>query len=307
MKKILIKKENIGMRIDKFLSQEFFIYTRGEIIRSIKDGKVLINTQKIKPSYILKIDDEITIVNFAEKNKKIIPNKKIVLEIVFKNEDIVIINKQAGIKVHPSDFAETETLVNGLLAGFPEIENVNDGSVGSGLRPGIVHRLDKDTSGLMVVARNQQTFDELKRLFKNRLIEKKYVAICEGVFDKKQGTIEKAIARAANYRKQIVAKKNTHTKIRPAVTEYKILAEKNNYSVVEIVLKTGRTHQIRVHMASVGHSVIGDTLYGGKNQKIKYKKVSRQLLHSKDLEFELWNKKYLFSTPLPLDMKIFSN
>ena len=150
----------------------------------------------------------------------------------------------------------------------------------------------------MVIARNKKTFDELKKKFKDRIVSKKYVAICEGIFEKKQGVIKKPIARSSNYRKQIIAKKNTKTKIRPAETEYKVIKESKEYSFVEVVPKTGRMHQIRLHLASVGHPVVGDLLYKNRGDKDKAK---RQLLHAEKLEFEIFNKKYIFSVPLPQD------
>jgi len=301
MNKITIEKEQAGKRIDKFLAEEFFFYTRGEIIKKIKSGQVLINGQKIKPSYILKENNVVTAIKFEKTEKKLIPNKKVNFNIIFKDKNIIIINKPAGLKVHPSNFAETETLVNELLAKFPEIENVDDKSPGSELRPGIVHRLDKDTSGVMVIARNQETFDELKKLFKNKLIEKKYVAVCEGIFNKKEGIIEKPIARASNYRKQVIARKNTSTKVREAITNYKIIKECGSYSIVEVSPKTGRMHQIRIHLSSIGHPVVGDLVYAEKTPKIIGKKVKRQLLHARELKFELFGKKYAFSAPIPKD------
>ncbi|HOW60544.1 MAG TPA: RluA family pseudouridine synthase [Candidatus Moranbacteria bacterium] len=300
MQNIVVKKKFADIRLDKFLSKEFFSHTRGEIIKKIKEEKISVNGKKTKPSYILKENDIVGLKNFSKEgaDKKLIKNSKIPLEIIFENSDIVVINKQAGIQVHPSHNEKINTIANALLAHFPEIAKVHDDSVGGESRPGIVHRLDKDTSGVMVIARNKKTFNELKKKFKDRSISKKYVAICEGIFEKKQGVIKKPIARSSNYRKQIIAKKNTKTKIRPAETEYKVIKESKEYSFVEVVPKTGRMHQIRLHLASMGHPVVGDLLYKNRGDKDKAK---RQLLHAEKLEFEIFNKKYTFLVPLPQD------
>jgi 23S rRNA pseudouridine1911/1915/1917 synthase len=300
MNKITIKKEQAGMRIDKFLSMEFFLYSRGEIIKKIKNGEVLVNAKKIKPSYTLADGDVIELKNFSkEKNDTLIANKKIPLKILFKDKNIIVINKQAGIQVHPSHNEKQNTIVNALINHFPEIIDVHDDSIDGKFRPGIVHRLDKDTSGVMVIARNKKVFNELKNNFKNKIIEKKYVAICQGIFAEKEGTIEKPIARSASYRKQVIARKNTKTTIRKAVTNYKVVKKYRNYSLVEVFPKTGRMHQIRIHLASIGHPVAGDLVYGSRSL------AKRQLLHAKELKFELFGKKYVFSTPIPQDFKEF--
>jgi len=294
-----------GQRIDLFLKEGVFFsseMTRGEIIRNIKNGNILVNEKKIKPSYILKIKDKIKI-NIPKKAKKLIANRNIFLKIIFKDKNIIVINKPAGLKVHPNAFEERNTLANGLVCKFPEIENVNDKSLGSELRPGIVHRLDKDTSGIMVVARNQKVFDELKNLFQARKVIKKYLTIVHGHLKNKNGVIEKALAKASNYKKQIIAGKKTRTKVRPAITEYNVIKEFNGFSLLEVKPKTGRTHQIRIHLASIGHPVIGDKIYSKKVYD-KDIKLGRQLLHAKELEFELFGEKYRFESELPKEFRI---
>lgn len=299
MKKIIIQKNNSGIRIDKFLKEEVFFndkITRGEIIRQIKIGNILLNGKKIKPSYILKIGDEV-IINIPKKNTELVPNKNIKLEIIFQDKNFIIINKPAGMQVHPSNKNETDTLVNGLICKFPEIKTVGDDPK---IRPGIVHRLDKDTSGVMVIARNQEAFNKLKDKFKNREITKTYWALVYGKLENKSGIINKPIARAGNYKKQTIASAKTKTKIRPAVTEYKILKEFENYSLIEAIPKTGRMHQIRIHLASIGHPVIGDEKYILKNISANENTV-RQMLHAKNIEFKLNGKKYKFEAELPAD------
>lgn len=301
MKKIIVNIKNSGIRIDKFLAKEFFSHglTRGEIIRSIKEGNTLVNAKKIKPSYVLKENDVIE-VNIEKRHKKIIPNPKIIIKKIYKDENIIVIDKPAGISVHPGSAEQNNTLVNGLIAKFPGLENIHDNMGDSYLRPGIVHRLDKETSGVMVIAGNMKSFEELKNLFKFGKITKKYIALVHGKLKEKSGVIKKPIARAATYKKQVIAGRKTKTLIRPAITEYKVIKEFANTSLLEAIPKTGRMHQIRVHLFSIGHPVAGDKIYKLKKQKSL---DSRHLLHAQSLKFDLFGKHYSFSSPLPRDFK----
>lgn len=313
--KTIIEKKYSGERIDKFLSsfakasadkeKEFFangIITRGEIKKQIRDGNILINKKTTKPSYVLKVGDQIEI-NFEKKDNKVIPNEKTDFKILYQDKNIIVIDKPAGLQVHPSTKDEKNTLINGLLYKFPEIENVGEDPT----RPGIVHRLDRETSGVMVAAKNQKTFLELKKKFQKREIQKTYWAVVLGNFgeDEKKGIIEKPLAKAKNYKKQVIAGGKTTTKVRPAITQYEVLQEFPEYSLVEAQPKTGRTHQIRVHLFSIGHPVLGDSLYKAKKMKISLVAPSRHLLHAKKLEFELFGKKYAFESDLPSDFEHF--
>jgi len=305
MDKIVIKKENSGERIDKFLKQEFFSFSRGEILRQIKSGNVKVNDVLVKPSYTLKENDVLEI-RLVKKNKEVFSNENVEFEIVHEDENIIVINKPAGLQVHSSAKNETDTLVNGLVFKFPEIKNIHDGSEGAFLRPGIVHRLDKETSGVMVIARDEKSFWELKDKFKNRKVEKKYVVIVYGKFAKteKVGIIDKPLARSTSYRKQVVAGLKTKTIIRSAITEYHVLKEYADYSLVEVTPRTGRMHQIRAHMNSIGHPIVGDKIYFDKKNK-KRIETSRHLLHAKSLEFELFGQKHFFEAKLPKDFEMF--
>ncbi len=301
MKKIIINENNKGIRIDKFLVKEFFSLglTRGEVIRNIKDGSILVNNKKVKPSYKLNENDQITATIKKQKNK-IIPNPKIETKITYRDENIIVVDKPAGISVHPGSTEQDNTLVNGLIYKFPELENVHDNIGDSYLRPGIVHRLDKETSGVVVIAGNMKAFEELKNLFKFGKITKKYIALVHGKLKEKSGVIEKPIARAATYKKQVIAGRKTKTLIRPAITEYKVLREIDHYSLLEVIPKTGRMHQIRVHLFSIGHPVAGDKIYKLKKQEVF---ASRHLLHAQNLKFNLFGKHYSFSSLLPRDFK----
>ena len=314
MKKIIITQENSQQRIDRFLvsafakatadKKELFSsgMTRGEIIRNINSGQVLLNGDPTKPSHMVKKNDEIKI-DIKKEDKKLIPNKKVKLEIIYSDKNIIVINKPAGLQVHPVRL-EQDTLANGLLAQFPEIKNITDGSKDSELRPGIVHRLDKYTSGILIIARNQTTFDELKKLFQSRKIKKEYLALVFGKLKNKKGVIEKPLARSQNYKKQIIAGPRTRTKIRPAVTEYEVLKEYADYSLVAARPKTGRTHQIRVHLSALGHPIVGDSKYKLKKFKT-IGKANRQLLHAKKIRFSLLGKEYSFQVPLSQDFNLF--
>ncbi|HAR99506.1 MAG TPA: RNA pseudouridine synthase [Candidatus Moranbacteria bacterium] len=303
MKKIIVKEENAGQRIDRFLAREFFLYSRAEIIKKIKKGEVLVNGKIIKPSYVLEEGNAIMLENFSKKesDNDLFANKDIKLDIIFENEDVVVINKQAGLQVHPSFNEKKNTLVNALLAKYPQIINVHDGSVGAELRPGIVHRLDKDTSGIMVIALNVEAFLALKENFKNRTIQKQYLAIAKGIFIEKEGIIEKSIAKSSSYKKQIIARSNTKTVIRPAETHFKVLKDLGEYSLIELTPKTGRTHQIRIHLASIGHPIVGDNIYGKEAEGV----ALRHLLHAQKLKFSLFEKEYEFVAPLAQDFEEF--
>jgi 23S rRNA pseudouridine1911/1915/1917 synthase len=304
MKKITIKEDEAGRRIDKFLKKEFFSYSRGDIIKKIKMGEVLVNNEKIKPSYELKIGDEIQL-ELSQKKENLFLNSEIKLNIIYEDSQVIVIDKEANIQVHPGYNEKENTLVNALVYNFPEIISIGDGSADSWLRPGIVHRLDKETSGVLIVARTQEAFDELKEKFKNREIEKKYLAITWGKFLQKKGIIDKALAKSADHKKQIIANERTKTKTRDAVTEYSVSQEFKNYSLVEVFPKTGRTHQIRAHLASIGNPIVGDKIYGLNMEKPKIVKVKRQMLHAEKLKLELFGKKYSFKSAIPDDFKKF--
>jgi len=315
MEKIIVEAKNAGERIDRFLAKEFFLYSRANIIKRIKNGEVLVNNKPIKPSYTLEEGNTIMLENFfrEQEDQSLVGNMNIPLAILFENEDMVVINKQAGLQVHPSFNEKKNTLVNALLSRYPEIINVHDEGTDAQQRPGIVHRLDRDTSGVMVIARNLEAFCALKESFKNRNMEKKYLAVAKGIFTEKEGVIDKPIAKASSYKKQIIARHNTKTVIRPAETHFKVLEEFENCTLVELSPKTGRTHQIRIHLASIEHPIVGDVIYGlssakaDKKEKVDLPVISaqRQLLHAQKLKFELFGKVYDFAAPIPADFDTF--
>lgn len=295
-----------GVRVDKFLARELDDKTRGDVIRMINADAITINSSKIKPSYKLKGDETIEIGEYKEISDEIIPNKNIVLDVIDSNDNFVVINKQRGLQVHPSHREREQTLVNALLAAFPQIAKVGDDSE----RPGIVHRLDKDTTGLLVVAKNNETFDALKELFQKRKVQKTYHALVFGTFDDKKGIIDAPIARAESYTKQKIAIGKYKGDSKEAQTEYEVLHEfvlsdELSFSLVEVKPKTGRTHQIRVHMAHIGHPLVGDARYYTKNERrislddFNEYDPSTFYLHAKELQFALDDEELNFSAKYP--------
>ena len=306
LQEIEVKKEEKGKRIDKFVVSLLNDVTRGQIIKMIKNSVITVNNAKIKPSYRLKGNEKVQISEIKEKDDKILPNKNIILDIIENNEDFAIINKQRGLQIHPSHREREKTLVNALLAHFPEISTVGEDME----RPGIVHRLDKDTTGLLVVAKNQKTFENLKKIFQERKIQKTYYTLVFGSFNKDSGIIDAPIARATSYTKQKIAFGKYKGDAKEAQTEFKVLREYTlsseiTISLVEVKPKTGRTHQIRVHMAHIGHPLVGDSRYYTKNEhKLNIEELNEYdpstfYLHAKELDFVLNGKEYNFKVQYP--------
>ncbi|HHW58065.1 MAG TPA: RluA family pseudouridine synthase [Clostridia bacterium] len=281
------EKDDEGKRIDVFLAAELD-YTRSYIKKLIVDGLVLVNGKTVKPSYKVKENDEV-VVNIPEAEKIDVLPENIPLDILYEDDDIIVINKPQGMVVHPAPGNYSGTLVNALLYHCKNLSGIN-----GILRPGIVHRLDKDTSGVMVVAKNDKAHISLSNQIKERSVLKKYIAIVEGAIKDEEGKIEAPIGRHPFDRKKMAVIEDG----RYALTLYKVLERFKENTLVEAVIKTGRTHQIRVHMAYIGHPVVGDPVYGFKKQKFK---LEGQALHSRVLGFMHPTKGvYMeFEAPLP--------
>lgn len=227
------------------------------------------------------------------------------LNIIYEDKDVIVLNKQAGISVHPSVNEPKGTLIDALLAKYPELKGVGEDP----LRPGIVHRLDKDTSGLLVVARNQKTFEFLKKEWQSSQVIKKYLALVWG-HPKDKGEIKSELTRSLkDFRRRMVIRSDKNRtkelKGKLAITEYKVVKSYKGFSLVEVFPKTGRMHQIRIHMASLGHPVVGDKVYG-KRREISggLSPVGRQFLHAFYLSFSLPDgKKLALETDLPEDLE----
>lgn len=259
------------IRCDVFLSEKISNLSRTSIQKLIKEKLVFVNGKNIKPNVILEIGDEIT-VSIPDKKEITLVAEDIALDIVYEDDYIIIINKPRNMVVHPAAGNEEHTLVNALL-NHCKLSMINSE------RPGIVHRLDKDTTGLIVCAKDDETHLKLVEMFSNREINKKYLAICNGSFSKENGFIDKPIGRDEKDRKKMSVKSKSG---KEALTEYNVLTSNLKYSLVNVTLHTGRTHQIRVHFSSLNHPIVGDETYGNKNEKIK---ANGQMLHSYYLEF----------------------
>lgn len=285
-----IKVENSGDRIDKYLAKNLEL-SRSTIKKLIDENKVFVNGQAVKSSYKVSIDDLI-VFTYIEEKIKLVP-KKMDLDIIYEDESILVVNKKKDTIVHPASNDQQDTLVNGLIYKYPELKDLDP------VRPGIVHRLDKDTSGALVVAKNKEAFDNLVDQFTKRQVVRKYYALVHGRIEN-EIEIDKKIGRNEKDRiKMAVNEKNGKEAI-SLVSPIKIF---NDYTLVEVELKTGRTHQIRVHMASINHPVVGDLVYGRANKF----GIKTQLLHAYCLEFihPRTGETIKIATDLPDDFKDF--
>lgn len=268
----VVTNEFKGIRLDVYLSELLDEWTRSSIKRQIDNGGVLINGKKTKAGYLLREGDEITI-DFVEDNRldDVLP-ENIPLDVVYEDRDIVVINKPQGMVVHPAPGSYNGTLVNALLYKFGEMSDIN-----GKIRPGIVHRIDKDTSGLLVVAKNNSAHEKLAKQIAVHSCFRKYIALLEGVVKQDEGTIKTFIARDPKDRKKMAVTSAG----REAISHYKVLERYANYTLMSFQLETGRTHQIRVHSKHIGHPIVGDKTYGFTKQKFS---LNGQLLHAKELE-----------------------
>ena len=260
--------DNEGLRLDSYLSIELEL-SRSKIQKLIKDNCVSVNGKSVKSNYLVKLNDIIEVNDDLSYEIDII-GEDINLDIVYEDDDLLIINKASGMVVHPAPGHYTGTLVNALIYKYGNL-------TADKFRPGIVHRLDKDTSGLMIVAKNEEMLEKLSLMISNKEVERKYLAIVDGVIKNDSGEIVAPIGRDRNNRQKMAV---TDTNSKSAVTHFKVLERFNNNTLIECILDTGRTHQIRVHMAYIGYPVCNDPLYGrGKCT------LFGQMLHSYSIKF----------------------
>ncbi len=272
----VVDKDNVSKRLDIYLSENLEDVTRSYIKTLIDDSKILVNNKKEKSGYKLKLNDIID-VTLEEKKSENIVAQDIPLEILYEDDDIIIVNKPKGMVVHPANGNYTGTMVNSLMYSHQgKLSSIN-----GVIRPGIVHRIDKDTSGILVVAKNDNAHKKLAAQFKVHSIKRKYVALVKGIIKEDSLTIDMPIGRSVKDRKKMTV---TNKNSRSAVTHIAILKRfySSNVTLVEAELETGRTHQIRVHMAYIHHPLVGDEIYGKKDNKFK---VQGQMLHAKYLGF----------------------
>ncbi len=283
------------IRIALYLTQKEIYPSRAQIRNLIAQGKIRVNNNKVRPSYILKNGDVIDLALPENKELKI-KAEAIPLDIIYEDEHLVVVNKPADMIVHPAGKICSGTLVNALLYHCQDSLS----GIGGVIRPGIVHRLDKNTSGLMVAAKNNLAHLDLSRQIKDHKVTKKYIALVHGNMKDDSGIIDAPIGRSLKNRKKMVV--TAEGKSREAITHFKVLKRFSGFTLVEATLRTGRTHQIRVHLAFIGFPIVGDQLYGHRRQGLN---IHRQALHSYVLGFvHPSSKKYMeFSAPLPQDIQ----
>lgn len=281
--------------------------SRACVARALKEGKILLNNTPVLPRTVVATHDILTInVDIFETVvRSVEPQDSVAIRKLFEDERIVVLEKGAGVQMHQGGSHTGATVAGWLLHHYPELEYVGEDP----LRPGIVHRLDRDTSGVLVVAKDNESFQALKKSFQERLVEKTYVALVYGHLRALEGSIDASLMRKPGElrRRAIDSKQYQGTlpgNTRTALTFYRVIARYEEYDLVELTPKTGRTHQLRVHLAFLGHPVVGDKLYAFKEVKRKELLLpERQLLHASQLAVSLFDKKYQFHSSLPQDFR----
>lgn len=289
MEKYIVDKEENGKRLDVYISNQNEKITRTAAQRLIEQENILVNGKKQKVSYKVSNGDIITIQEVEAKNIEL-KAQEIPIEIIYEDKDIIVVNKPKGMVVHPANGNPDGTLVNAIMA----ICKDSLSGIGGEIRPGIVHRLDKDTSGLLIVAKNDIAHVKMSEQIKNHEVKKTYIALVRGIVKENEATINMPIGRSISDRKKMAVTK----KGKEAITHIKVLKRYDKYTLLEVNIETGRTHQIRVHLSHIGYPIIGDTTYSnGKNEF----GVVGQCLHAKSLEFNhpITNKKMKLEAPLP--------
>ena len=265
------KVEAGHVRLDQFLVLQSTELTRAQLHRLIVEGQVLLNGRSAKPAQKVRSGDLVSLTIPPPRETGVLP-QWMPLTVIYQDSDIVVIDKPAGLSVHPGPGHPDQTLVNGLLARCPDIQGV-----GGAIRPGIVHRLDKDTSGLMMVAKNHHSHQELSDQIKNRQVNKGYLALATGTVTPDAELVDQPIARDPRHRKRMAVVPEG----RESRTRYKVLETPPGHNLLELILETGRTHQIRVHLAYLGHPLLGDGVYGRSSPRL-----DRHFLHAYKLGFQ---------------------
>ena len=288
MEVIYIKDNAIGERIDSYLAKDTE-HSRANIQRLIEEEKILVNNSKVKVSYKIQQGDEIKIQDDQPKEISL-KAQEIPLEILYEDKDIIVVNKAKGMVVHPANGNPDGTLVNAVMS----ICKDSLSGIGGEIRPGIVHRLDKDTSGVIVVAKNDKAHINMSEQIKNHEVEKTYIALVRGFVKESEATINMPIGRSTKDRKKMAVTKEGKS----AITHFKVIERFGNYTLLEVKIETGRTHQIRVHLTEIGYPIVGDTVYSnGKNEW----NIQGQCLHAKSLKFKhpITGKEMFIEAPLP--------
>jgi 23S rRNA pseudouridine1911/1915/1917 synthase len=298
---LAVSESDSGARLDAYLATHIDGWSRARLQRLIEAGDVLVNSKLAKASYKVSTDDEVEVELTPPPESNFTP-ENIPLEIVFEDDHVIVINKPAGLVVHPAAGVNSGTLAHALAYHFRQLSNAGS------IRPGIVHRLDKDTSGLLVAAKTESAHENLSDQFRAREVFKSYVALVYGVVKQESGRIEQPIARDPRNRTRMAIVAGG----RGALTLYKIRRSFNAFTLLDVELKTGRTHQIRVHLASLKHPVVADELYGGGRDnsvqdvqlRARIRKLKRQFLHAEKLGFRhpRTGERMHFVAPLPLEL-----
>jgi 23S rRNA pseudouridine1911/1915/1917 synthase len=279
-----------AVRLDKYLAAHLPQISRSRLQKLIHQGNVLLNGQHATPHQILKAGDAVKVVIPPAENEAPLP-QPIYLDIIYEDEDIALINKSAGMTVHPAPGHKDSTLVSALLERYPAIDKV-----GTAARPGIVHRLDRDTSGIIIIAKNTPAWEHVSRQFKMREVNKTYLALVRGRLEPEQGVIEAPLGRHPTRRKIMAVVEGG----REARTVYRVQQYFKGFTLLQVMPQTGRTHQIRVHLAAIGFPIVGDPVYG-----IRWPYLGRQFLHAFKLGFRLpCNNEFReFYAELPRDLE----
>ncbi len=272
-KEYKISEEFVGLRLDKAISMKDTSLSRVAVQRMIDEENILINDKPTKTSYKLKLNDVVTIIKEEPKEVEI-KAEDIPLDVVYEDNDILVVNKQKGLVVHPGNGNPDGTLVNAIMARCKDSLS----GIGGEIRPGIVHRIDKDTSGLLIIAKNDAAHINVSEQIKNHEVRKTYIALVRGVVKENQATINMPIARSTKDRtKMAVSKKG-----KEAITHITVLERFDGFTLLEVNIETGRTHQIRVHLSQIGYPIVGDFVYSNGRNPFG---VEGQMLHSSKLEF----------------------
>ncbi len=287
MERICAKEDKI--RLDKYLAKEKPELSRSMIQKLIEEEQILVNGCPVRISYLVQMQDDITI-EVPEVKEVGIRAQDLPIDIIYEDQDIILVNKPKGMVVHPANGNPDGTLVNAIMA------KCKDGlsGIGGELRPGIVHRLDKDTSGLLIVAKNDHAHIQMSDQIKEHKVQKTYLALVKGIVKENEATIQMPIGRSTQDRKKMAVRKDG----KEAITHFRVLTRYLHHTLLEVKIETGRTHQIRVHMAQIGHPVVGDMVYSsGKNAF----GVEGQMLHAQKLDFThpRTGEKMHFEAPLP--------
>ncbi len=294
-----IGPEEAGQRLDRYLVQALQDMSRTTVQQLIADGVVLVNGRASKAGYMLRAGDDILVAGIAGKESHSTARPMALpLNIIYEDADILVVNKPAGLVVHPAPGHRDDTLVNALLAYLPDLGALNADS--PGVRAGIVHRLDKDTSGLLIVAKNERARLALIEQMKRHEIIKRYLALVEGVVSLDKGSIDAPIGRDPRHRQQMAI---TAVGSREARTHFRVLQRFSRHTLLLLQLETGRTHQIRLHLKAIGHPVVGDPIYGS-GSVIKRAPLKRQFLHAYQLQFRhpVTGQMLELEAPLPDDL-----